>query len=108
MWFEHVSTSEGLVKTILQGTVQGGRRRGRQKKRWENNISEWTGLKFCDALREAENEIKWRERVARSVALQQSPYKGIGTGVWCYLHVLLLNDHSIGLSVYQRVLKPQM
>ena len=32
-------------------------------KRWENNISEWTGLKFCDALRESENKIKWRERV---------------------------------------------
>ena len=32
-WFGHVSRSAGLAKTILQGTVQGGRRRGRQKKR---------------------------------------------------------------------------
>ena len=62
------------VSAILQGTVQGGRRRGRQKKRWESNISEWTGLKFCNALREAENKIKWRERVAMSVAPQRSPY----------------------------------
>lgn len=31
-------------------------------KRWENNISKWTGLKFCEALRESENKIKWRER----------------------------------------------
>ena len=45
-WFGHVSRSAGLAKTILQGTVQGGRRRGPQKKCWENNISEWTGLKF--------------------------------------------------------------
>ena len=37
-WFGHVSRSSGLAKTILQGTVQGGRRRGRQKKCWENNI----------------------------------------------------------------------
>ena len=29
---------------ILQGTIQGGRRKGRQKKRWEDNISEWTVL----------------------------------------------------------------
>ena len=48
-WFGHVSRSSGFAKTILQGTVQGGRRRGRQKKCWENNISEWRGLKFCDA-----------------------------------------------------------
>ena len=56
---------------LLQGTVQ--RRRGQQEKRWENNISEWTGLSFCNALREAENKIKWRERVALSVAPQRSP-----------------------------------
>ena len=41
-WFGHVSRSAGLAKTILQGTVQGRKRRGRQKKRWENNIAEWT------------------------------------------------------------------
>ena len=33
-------------------------------KRWENNIAEWTGLKFCHAVREAESKIKWKERVA--------------------------------------------
>ena len=33
-----------LAKTILQGTVKGGRREGRQRKRWEGNIREWTGL----------------------------------------------------------------
>ena len=71
-WFGHVSRSSGLAKTILQGTVQGGRRRGRQKKRWENNIAEWTGLKFCHTVREAENKIKWRGTVATSVAPQRS------------------------------------
>ena len=30
-WYGHVTRSSGLAKTILQGTVQGGRRRGRQK-----------------------------------------------------------------------------
>ena len=69
----HVSRSAGLAKTILQGTVQRGKRRGRQKKRGENNISEWAGLRFCNALREAENKIKWRKRVAMSVAPQPSP-----------------------------------
>ena len=31
-WYGHVTRSSGLAKTILQGTEQGGRRRGRQKK----------------------------------------------------------------------------
>ena len=30
-WYGHVSRSSGLAKTILQGTVKGGRRQGRQK-----------------------------------------------------------------------------
>ena len=33
-WYGHITRSSGLAKTILQGTVQGGRRRGRQNKRW--------------------------------------------------------------------------
>ena len=45
-WYGHVSRSSGLAKTILQGTVKGGRRQGRQRQRWEDNIREWTGLKF--------------------------------------------------------------
>ena len=32
-WYGHVSRSSGLARTILQGTVKGGRRQGRQRKR---------------------------------------------------------------------------
>ena len=52
--------SSGLAKTILQGTVNGGRRQGRQRKRWEDNIREWTGLKFAKLQREVENRERWR------------------------------------------------
>ena len=45
-WYDHVFRSSGLAKTILQGTVKGGRRQGRQRKRWEDNSGEWTGLEF--------------------------------------------------------------
>ena len=51
---------------ILQVMVQGGRRISRQKKRWEENISEWTGLRFGEALQKAEDREKWRKVVARS------------------------------------------
>ena len=45
-WLGHVSRSSGLAKTILKDTVKGKRKRGRQKKRWEENIKEWTGMDF--------------------------------------------------------------
>ena len=60
-WYGHKTRSTGLAKMILQGTVQGGRRRGRQQKRWEDNITEWTGLKLGEALRKAENREEWRQ-----------------------------------------------
>ena len=43
-WYGQISRSSGMAKTILQGTVKGARRRGRQKKRWQDNIKEWTGM----------------------------------------------------------------
>ena len=46
-WYGHVSRSSVLAKTILQSTVKRGRRPGRQRKRWEDNVREWTGLGFA-------------------------------------------------------------
>ena len=43
-WYGYISRSSGLAKTILKGTVKEGRRQGRKRKRWEDNIREWTGL----------------------------------------------------------------
>ena len=54
-WYGLISCSSGLAKTILQGTVKGGRRQGRQRKRWEDNIREWTGLEFAKSQRVVEN-----------------------------------------------------
>ncbi|WP_353805866.1 hypothetical protein, partial [Acinetobacter baumannii] len=69
--YGHVTRSLGLSKTILQGKVQGGRRRGRQKKRWEGNIREWTGLTLSEAIRVAEDRERWRTLVKRSSVVPQ-------------------------------------
>ena len=37
-------------KPPCKGTVKGGRRQGGQRKRWEDNIREWTGLEFGKIL----------------------------------------------------------
>ena len=72
-WYGHVSRSSGLAKTILQGTVKGGRRQGGQRKRWEDNIREWTGLEFGKSQRAVENREKWRKLVAKSSVVPQRP-----------------------------------
>ena len=72
-----LTRSSGLTKTILLGTVPGERKRGRQKKRWVDNIKEWTGLRLSDTLRKAESREEWRELVAKTpVAPLRSMTKG--------------------------------
>ena len=74
-WYGPVSYSSGLAKTMLQSTVKGGRRQGRQRKRWEDNIREWTGLEFAKShsKRAVENRGKWRKLVAKSSVVPQRP-----------------------------------
>ena len=71
-WYGHISRSSGLAKIILRGTVKGERRPGRQKKRREDNIREWTGLEF-KSQRAVENREKWRKLVVRSSVVPERP-----------------------------------
>ena len=61
-WFGHISRSSGFAKMILQGTVNGKRRKGRQKKRWGGSIKEWTGMDFAVSARAAE-DTRWKRIV---------------------------------------------
>ena len=70
-WYGHVSRSSGLTKTILQGTVKGGKRQGRQRKRWEDSIREWTSQEFAKSQRAVKNREKWRKLLAKSSVVPQ-------------------------------------
>ena len=74
-WFGNVSRSSGLAKTVLQGTVKGKRKRGRQKtwKRLEDNIKEWTGMDFASSTRAAESRTRWKGVVANSSVVSPRP-----------------------------------
>ena len=72
-WYGHVSRLSGLAKSILQGTEKGGRRQGRQRKRWEDNIREWRGPEFTISQRTAENTEKWRKLGVKSSVASQQP-----------------------------------
>ena len=44
-----------------------------QRKRWEDNIRDWTGLEFAKSQWEAENREKWRKLVAKLSVGPQRP-----------------------------------
>ena len=72
-WYGHVTRATGLANTIMQGTVPGGRRRGRPKKCWHDNIKEWTELPLAKTLRLAEDRDGWRKIIKTSVVPLQPP-----------------------------------
>ena len=63
----HVTRSSGLVKTILQERVQGNRKRGRQRRRWEDDITKWTGDALRGNLRRAEDRERRFEELANTM-----------------------------------------
>ena len=72
-WYGHVSRLSGLAKTILQGTVKGGRRQARQRKRLEDNIrngNAWSTPRPRGQWRTGE---KWRKLVVKSSEVPQRP-----------------------------------
>ena len=74
-WYGHVSHSLGLTKTILQGTVKGGRRQGGQRKTGKTtsgNGQAWSS-EFGKSQRAVENREKWRKLVAKSSVVHQRP-----------------------------------
>ena len=58
--------------------MKGKRKRGRQKKRREDNIKEWTGTDIASSTREAENRTGWKGVVANSSVVPRQPSKVIG------------------------------
>ena len=81
-WYGHVFCSSGLSKTILQDTMKGGRRQGRQRKRWKDirdlSIQAWSSPSPRGQWRTGK---KWRKLFAKSSVVPQRPRgSGIGEG----------------------------
>ena len=77
-WYGHVTRASGLSKTIMQGTVRGGRKRGGQLKRWEHNISEWTNLSSAETLMLAGDRSRWRKVVSKAMMAPLRPPEVMG------------------------------
>ena len=99
--------SSGLAKTVLQGKVRGRRKQGRQKKRWEDNIREWTGLALARSQRAVENREKWRKLVAKSSVVPQRPLRLRDRWRWKY-SILQYVDLMYFSHVYDELYRVQI
>ena len=76
---DHCDTRESYHTFIRSGQnhlarhSDGGRRQGRQRKRWEDNIREWTGLEFAESQKAEENREKWKKLVVKLSVVPKRP-----------------------------------
>ena len=67
-WFGHIIRSTTMYKTLIQGNIDGKRRRGRPKMQWHDNIVEWTGLGLEGAMLRTKNREGWKTIIKKSTA----------------------------------------
>ena len=58
--FGHLTRHDSLPKTILQDTLEGGRRCGRHRNCWMDNVKEWTFLSMPELLTMAFRRKDWK------------------------------------------------
>jgi hypothetical protein len=68
-YFGHICRKQGedLVKTVIQGKMQGKRGQGRPRISYEDNIKKWTGKPMEVVIRATEDREKRRELVGCAV-----------------------------------------
>ena len=72
-WFGHVSRSNSMSNTILQGSIEGKRRRGRPRTQWQDNIVELTSLGIEEAMRATRDRDRWKRIILKSTAPLRHP-----------------------------------
>ena len=72
-WYGHVFRSSGLAKTILQGTVKGGRRQGRKERGGKTTSGNGQALSSASPRGQWRTGGKWRKLVETSSVVPRRP-----------------------------------
>ena len=60
-WYGHVKQSSLPVRAAVEGMIEGGRRRGRPKRRWRSDIQEWCGDDWSTINRRVRDRTSWKK-----------------------------------------------
>ena len=59
-YFGHIKRHDTLIKTLLEGKVEGRRAKSRLRHKWENDIKRWTKYSLAECNIRARDRGCWR------------------------------------------------
>ena len=62
-FYGHAYRADGIAKTAICGIYPEKRRRGRPRRRYEDNIREWVDFSMAESVRIVSNRERWRRKV---------------------------------------------
>ena len=72
-YFGHVKRHHSLQKVMLEGQVEGRRGRGRPRRRWIDDLKEWTGMSVTELGRKADDHKGFRAAVWEATSRKHPP-----------------------------------
>ena len=68
-YYGHLCRDHGcqITKTVVEGYVEGRRRRGRPRKQYIDNIKQWTQLTTSQCVRAAEDRSRWKQLASQAM-----------------------------------------
>jgi len=68
-FFGHICRmpDDRVVKTAVFGVMEGQNKRGRPRRRWTDDVTEWCNMNIQNALRSAQSRKSWRRLVTQAV-----------------------------------------
>ena len=71
--FGHIIRKNGMEKRLMQGNMEGKRRRGRTATTWFQDLKEWTKLDMAAASQLATDQERWRKIINVTAAQIAQP-----------------------------------
>ena len=72
-YFGHVVRAQNLSTHLLEGRLHGQRPRGRPRRRWVDDVKEWTGRSCAACTAAARDRTAWRRMVRAAVIPDPQP-----------------------------------
>ena len=91
-FLRHIMRKQGscLEKEVMQGTMPGASRRGRQRMACMDNIKTWTGLSVEESTRMTDDRDKWSKYVYISNYSSTSPFSQCADKLLLFIFAVLV------------------